>query len=54
MSAWCLSKRATNKFLEMLRENKIKPDELVDMTSKGRRAFFAKFFGEENYKQINA
>lgn len=51
---WCLSKRATDSFLEMLKDNKIKPDELTEMSSKGRRAFFAKSFGEENSKQINA
>lgn len=53
MPTWCLIKPLANKFRNMLVSGEITPQKLNDMTSKERRNFFAKNFGEENAKQMN-
>lgn len=52
--AFCLIPSEAEKFLQKLKEGDIKPEDLADMTSAERRAFFAGFLDEENAKQVNA
>jgi len=52
--AWCLIKKQSNKFIDKIKSGEINPDKLSNMTSKERREFFIKDFGEDNAKQINA
>ena len=52
--AWCLNKNLAKDFVEKLKSGEINPEKLAGMTSKQRRAFFAKSLGEENAKKVNA
>ena len=52
--AYCLPKTQAEAFLKALQEGKIKPDELVDMTSLDRRKFFAGVVGLDNALEVNA
>jgi hypothetical protein len=52
--AYCLPVAAANEFLKALREDKIDPARLMDMTSAEREAFFEAIVGEHNAKPVNA
>ena len=52
--AFCLPKKEANKFLEALREGKIIPEKLLDMSSAERRTFFEDIVGKENAREVNA
>jgi len=54
MSSWCLIKKYSDKFKKMLISGEVSPDKLNSMSSKQRQDFFAKNFGVENAKEINA
>ena len=51
--AWCLVKEKATEIRQMLKNGKINPGKLADMTSAERRKFFNSF-GEDNAKRINA
>jgi len=51
---WCLPSYLADKFLEMIKDGTITPEKLIAMGDKGRRAFFAEHFGEENAQKLNA
>lgn len=50
---WCLPTYLADKFLDMIKSEEISPEKLIDMTSKQRREFFGKHFGETNAQKIN-
>lgn len=52
--AFCLPKKYSDKFLAALREGKIVPEDLIEMTSEERRDFLKQFVGEENVREVNA
>lgn len=52
--AFCLIKPLADKFKMALREGKINPQELADMSSDERRTLFEQYVGEENATQVNA
>jgi len=54
MAKWCLIPELAEKFKRGLIDGSINPGTLNSMTSPQRREFFAKSFGEENAKNINA
>ena len=51
--AFCLPKESAKKFLEAIRNGKIIPEKLFDMSSAERRAFFEEIVGKENAKEVN-
>src|SRR3972149_6716897 len=51
---YCLPKEFTEKFIEALKGGKIKPEELITMSSAERRAFLKDIVGEENASPTNA
>lgn len=52
--SFCLPKEFANKFIDALKSGKIKPEELIDMTSAERRSFLEPIVGKENVKEVNA
>ena len=50
---FCLPKEFSTKFLNSLREGKIIPEKLMDMSSAERRTFFESIVGE-NAQSVNA
>lgn len=53
MANFCLPKYAADVFKTKLKSGEINPEKLSSMSSEERRAFFSKFLGEENAKQVN-
>lgn len=51
---YCLPKPAVDNFKQKLKDGTIKPEELMKMTSKERRAFFEDIVGKENAQEVNA
>lgn len=55
MNNWCLMKNEADKFRKGLIDGSITPEKLESFNSSAeRRAFLAKFVGDENAKQVNA
>ena len=52
--AVCLPKEFADKMLLSLREGKIVPEKLIEMTSAERRAFFEKIVSKEHAREVNA
>lgn len=52
--AFCLPKEFANKFIDALKSGKIKPEELINMSSSERRDFLAKIVGAVDAKEVNA
>lgn len=52
--AYCLLPRLAEEFKQRLRDGRINPEQLNDMTSLERREFFKEFLGEDNAKNVNA
>jgi hypothetical protein len=52
--AWCLIKEQADKFKQALREGKINPAVMSEMTSAERRKFLSQYVGEDNAKEVNA
>lgn len=51
--SFCLPKKDANEFLAALKTGKIRPDQLMDMTSAERRAHFATIVGPINAEGVN-
>ncbi len=51
---FCLTIEEKNKFKQALKNREIDPEKLSNMTSAERRAFIAKYVGEENAVQVNS
>lgn len=51
---FCLPKFAADNFRKLLKEGKVNPEELAELTSAERRARFTEMIGEENARQVNA
>lgn len=54
MASYCLPKRYANAFLSALRDGRVDPNQLMNMTSGDRRKFFEPIVGAENAEQVNA
>lgn len=54
MAAWCLPRNLQNDFLAAIRDGRLTPERLMDMTSAERREAFAEIVGPENAKEVNA
>jgi hypothetical protein len=54
MAGYCLPQEFATKFLNALRDGKIDPDKLIDMTSAERRAYLEDIVGKENVRDVNA
>lgn len=54
MAAWCLPRNLQNDFLTAIRDGRLTPEKLMDMTSEERRAAFAEILGPENAREVNA
>lgn len=54
MSAFCLPKFYTSKFLEALKNGSVDPAKLAEMTSEQRHAYFEGLIGKENAAPVNA
>lgn len=54
MASWCLPRDLSNAFLDAIRDGRLSPEALMDMTSAERRAEFGKLVGPENAAEINA
>lgn len=54
MANFCLTKQATQNFLNGLKSREIDPQKLSKMTSEARHDFLAKYVGKENAKEVNA
>lgn len=54
MANFCLPKISTENLLQAIKDSRIDPEELVNMTSAERRDFLSKIVGEENAKEVNA
>lgn len=54
MATFCLTKEATQRFKQALKNGEIDPLKLATMTSEQRRSALSQFVGEENTKQVNA
>jgi hypothetical protein len=52
--AWCLLPALKNAFLEAIKDGRLAPEKLMDMTSEERRAAFAEILGPENAREVNA
>lgn len=52
--SFCLPIEESKKFLQALRDGKIVPEKLIEMSSAERRDFFKEIVGEENARQVNA
>lgn len=52
--SFCLPKFAADNFRKLLKEGRINPQELAELTSTERRARFTEIIGEENARQVNA
>lgn len=52
--SFCLPKFATENFLKALKEGKIQPEKLIEMTSEERRNFLADIIGKDDAKEVNA
>lgn len=54
MAAWCLPPHLSNAFLDALKDGRLSPERLMEMTSAERRGAFSEFVGEENAGEVNA
>ena len=54
MALVCLPKEFADKMLIALKEGRIIPEKLIDMSSAERRGFFEKIVGEKNAREVNA
>lgn len=54
MAAWCLPKPFASAFMNALKDGKIVPEKLMDMTSEERRVFFEDIVGREHAPEVNA
>jgi len=52
--AFCLIPKLADEFLTRIKDGRVNPEKLSDLSSKDRRAYFAEFLGETNAKQVNA
>lgn len=52
--SFCLPKEFANKFLDALKEGKINPEELAQMSSEERRNFLEPIVGKEDVHEVNA
>ena len=50
---FCLRQEETRKFIEALKNDKIDPEKMAEMSSKERRDFFKEIVGEENAADVN-
>lgn len=51
---FCLPKEFASKFLQALKEGKIDPEKMIEMSSEERRSFLVKIVGEADAKEVNA
>jgi hypothetical protein len=54
MSSWCLLKEQADKFIIAVREGKIDPLKMVEMSSEKRRNYLSDIIGKENAVEANA
>lgn len=54
MTGFCLPKEFANKFIDALKSGKIKPEELITMTSAERRSFLEPIVGADSVREVNA
>lgn len=52
--AFCLPKEFSDKMITALKEGRIVPEKLINMSSKQRRTFLEDIVGKENAKEVNA
>lgn len=54
MAAWCLPRNLSNDFLEAIKDGRLNPERLMEMSSEERRTAFAEFVGADNAREVNA
>lgn len=54
MAAWCLPRNLSNDFLEALKDGRLSPERLLEMSSAERRAAFSEILGEDSAREVNA
>lgn len=52
--SFCLPKKEAEKFLEALKDGKIVPEKMIEMTSAERRSFLSDIVGEADAREVNA
>lgn len=52
--SFCLPKQFTDKFIQALKDGKIVPEKLADMSSSERRTYFESIIGKDDAREVNA